>query len=134
MDKLLYVNINFTLPSLLHLNGQMCRFLEVQAFNPLANSWLISAARTINDPMTEIPKKLLREIRPDMPEGIKNNYLKRGFPVPYNTWVRLNHEMKEAYDEFFKRSWVDVVKIPYDGINRWTWGVFQAELFLRRFM
>ena len=133
VDKLLFVNINITLPTLLHLNNQFCRALNVKGFNPLANNKLIEIAKHINTPMTQFPKEYLRNICDNMPKQIKENYIKRGFPIPTNNWHNLNHMMRNAYNSFFKRSEVVVEKIPYNNINRYSWGIFQAELCLRRF-
>jgi hypothetical protein len=133
VDKLLYVNINISLPSLLHLNNQFCRSLGVKSFNPLSNSMLIKLARHINTPMTEYPKEVLRNIHMNIPKPIKNNYIKRGFPVPVDEWNNLYVMIKNTYDCFFNRPEIVIEKIPFNGINRYSWGVFQSELCLRRF-
>lgn len=133
VNKLLFVNINISLPSLLHLNNQFCRALKVRGFNPLANESFIKIAKHINTPMSKFPKETLRNLYNNMPKMVKENYVKRGFPIPTNKWNNLNDIMKNAYNCFFKRPEVNIKKLPYEGINRYTWGVFQSELCLRRF-
>jgi asparagine synthetase B (glutamine-hydrolysing) len=133
VDKLLFVNINITLPTLLHLNNQFCRANNVRGFNPLANEKFIEISKHINSPMSELPKQALRDVCENMPDMIRNNNLKRGFPIPTEKWHNLNDIMRNAYDEFFSRPEVVIGKKPYDGINRYTWGIFQSELCLRRF-
>ena len=133
VDKLLFVNINITLPTLLHLNNQFCKACNISGFNPLANEEFIKIAKHINSPMTEFPKQVLRNIHDNMPQMIKENYIKRGFPIPSHKWHNLNDIMRNAYESFFSRKEVTIHKNPYDGINRYTWGIFQAELCLRRF-
>ena len=133
IDKLLFVNINITTPTLLHLNNQFCRALGVKGFNPLANDNLIKIAKHINTPMTQFPKEVLRNVCDNLPKQIKENYIKRGFPIPTDNWHNLNDMMRNAYDSFFKRPEAVIEKIPYNNINRYTWGIFQAELCLRKF-
>lgn len=133
VDKLLYVNINITLPTLLHLNNQFTKSAHVSGFNPLANKDLIRRAKSINSPMSEIPKESLRNINPDLPKKVKTNYIKRGFPIPTDRWDNLRDFIRTAYDSFFLRPEITLKKTPYSGINRYTWGVSQAELCLRRF-
>lgn len=133
VDKLLFVNINITLPTLLHLNNQICRAVNVKGFNPLANKSFIKIAKHINTPMSEFPKESLRNVHSNMPKMIKENYIKRGFPIPVDEWHNLNNTMRNAYNSFFKRSEAVLEKMPYNGINRYTWGIFQTELCLRRF-
>jgi len=134
IDKLLFVNINITLPSILHLNNQFCRSLGVKSFNPLANESLIKIAKHINTPMTKFPKEVLRNLCDNIPEPIKNNYIKRGFPIPVNRWDNLNDIIRNSYNSFFKRPEISINNNPYNGINRYSWGIFQAELCLRRFL
>ena len=133
IDKLLYVNINITLPTLLHLNNQFCRANNVKGFNPLANEKFIEISKHMNSPMSELPKQALRDVRYDMPDMIKKNTIKRGFPIPTDEWNNLNDIMRETYNAFFKRSEVTINKKPYNGINRYTWGIYQSELCIRRF-
>lgn len=133
VDKLLYVNTNITLPTLLHLNNQFCRANNVKGFNPLANEKFIEISKHINSPMSALPKQALRDVHDNMPKMIKENHLKRGFPIPTDKWHNLNDIMRNAYDEFFSRNEVTIDKKPYNGINRYTWGIYQSELCLRRF-
>ena len=133
IDKLLFININITLPTLLHVNNQICKSVGVRGFNPLANDDLIKISRYINTFISDLPKESLRNLYDNLPEKIRNNRIKKGFPIPVETWHVLNSMMKNAYNSFFKRKKITIEKIPYNGINRYTWGVFQAELCLRRF-
>jgi len=131
LDKLLFININYTLPTLLNMYSQFSNYFGIKCLNPLANDLFINSARKINEPMTEIPKNKLREIHKELPDKVRKNYLKRGFPIPIHNWKKLENIMKEPYDSFFNRKNVTLEKRLFDGINRFTWGVFQAELFLR---
>jgi len=133
LDKLLYININYTLPTLLHVYAQFADYFKIKCFNPLSNVDFIKGARKINTPMSEIPKNALREIHRDMPDIVKKNYLKRGFPIPIHTWTKLNKLMNEVYDSFFDRPYVNIPKKPYTGITRYSWAIFQIELFLRKY-
>jgi hypothetical protein len=81
--------------------------------------------------MTDIPKKRLREVHPNIPVEIKNNMLKRGFPIPFKNWNELNCIMEDAHRMFFNRKEFASEK-PYSGINRYQWAVYQAELFLEK--
>jgi len=132
IDKLLYTNINIILPTLLHVVEQIARSLNVKPFNPLSNDLFIKYASSINREMTEIPKQKLRDINTNIPEIVKNNRIKRGFPMPYRNWKQVNELFKEYYDSFFDRDIVSIKKLPYTGINRYNWGIFQTELLLRR--
>jgi asparagine synthetase B (glutamine-hydrolysing) len=130
-DKFLHININIILPSLLHISQQICKSLNVVALNPLANRMLVKAAKFINSPISDIPKEKLRELYSDMPLSILKRKDKKGFPIPVHTWKNANKYMEEIYNDFFKRKEVEINKKPYDGINRWTWGIISAELILQ---
>jgi hypothetical protein len=121
------------LPTLLHVYAQFADYFKIKCFNPLSNDDFIKRAKSINSPMSEIPKNVLREIHEDMPEVVKKNYLKRGFPIPIHTWSKLNKLMNEVYDTFFERPYINIPKKPYTGINRYSWAIFQIELFLRKY-
>lgn len=131
LSKLLCVNINWTLPTLLHLNGQICRSLGVEGYSPLANKDFVRLAWWLNSSVPLIRTKYrLRTVHRDIPEEISLERNKRGFPIPVGRWGRLDQMMKVTSEKFFKRagrSW------HYSGVNRDMWGVFQAELFLERF-
>lgn len=133
IDKLLFININYTLPTLLNLYSQFSSYFKIKCLNPLANDLFIKSAKKINTPMSEIPKNSLREVHKNLPEIVKKNYLKRGFPMPIHNWKRLEKLMKEVYYSFYKRNEFENYYKSFDGINRYTWGIFQAELFLRNF-
>jgi len=127
------VNINITLPSLLHLNNQFCKAVGVLGLNPLSNIDLIKAAKFINTPMSEIPKWRLRTVHKNMPKSIVENTVKRGFPIPLKTWKRFNSLVKEYYDSFFnRREFSSVEKPHYAFVDRFSWGVFLSELVLRK--
>ena len=128
-DKILFTNINFTLPSLLHLSEQTCNFLNVNSHNPFVS--LVDIANSIE--LTKIPKEKIRRLCPEMPQLIANNYVKRGFPIPLEKWSRLEGIFRELYDNFFNRHVVilsNFKKKPFK-IDRFMWGVVQSELFLR---
>jgi len=108
----------------------MCSALGVRTFSPLANRDFIQTALALNSPMSVIPKQKLREVRNDLPESIKTNYVKKGFPIPLDKWHRLSELMREAWYRFWKEF--SSSPEPYPGINRYSWGVLQAEMFLRR--
>jgi len=131
-SKILHVNINIILPSLLHVNNQMCKACNVTGLNPLTNKEFIKYADKLNDPISDIPKEYLRNIRNDLPKPIVNNYIKRGFPMPLNDWDNAKGYVGEIYNSFFKRM-DDMEKIPYTGLNRYAWGILQTELVLRKF-
>jgi len=132
-SKVLHININIILPSLLHLNNQICKACGVTSLNPLSNKIFIEHADKLNDPISDIPKEYLRNARKDMPESIVNNYIKRGFPMPLNDWDNAKGYVGEMYNSFFKRIGDNIEKIPYVGLNRYAWGISQSELFLREF-
>jgi len=132
--RLLHININYTLPSLLHLNNQMCKNNCVIGLNPLANKDFIYFARSINKSITKIPKERLRNIPEILPELIRKNLIKKGFPIPLTQWNDLSNIIKKSYQSFMNRSFVpEKMKIPFLGLNRYSWGVFQAEETLRKF-
>ena len=131
-SKILYININIILPSLLHVNNQMCKACGVTSLNPLTNEDLINCAKSLNTPITDIPKEYLRKVRNDMPESIVNNYIKRGFPMPLHEWNKTKGIVEELYNDFFNRC-EDIEKIPFTGLNRYAWGVLQTQLFLEKF-
>jgi len=133
ISKLLYVNINIILPTLLHVVEQLCRGLGATPFNPLTGNLFVDNALNINKDITEIPKQRLRESCSNIPNIVKDNRIKRGFPMPYKDWSRVNEMFREYYISFFKRPEVKVSISEYVGMNRYTWGVFQAEMFLKKY-
>lgn len=133
VEKLLWVNINITLPSLLHLSQQTALHSGVIGLNPLANRMLIGKARGFNTITQHIPKGLLRKIV-DLPKEIKARTDKMGFPVPVEHWHQLDDLMHESYDNFFRRKITGMEKLPYDGINRRTWGIFMIDRWLNLFV
>ena len=130
LHKLLHININVTMPTLLHINNQICKAVGVCGINPLANRHLIKKAVSINTPMSTLPKERLRMACGNMPDGIKNNYTKKGFPMPVDRWPLLRDVLEDAYNSFSKRPQFSNVK-PFNGVDRFAWSVFQAETILR---
>ena len=140
VDKMLSVNINYTLPSLLHINQQMCLANGVKGYNPLSSEVLIKHAKMFNSPISNEPKAWLKGMV-DLPPAIKNRKDKMGFPIPVHKWAKLNELMREAYDSFItfvhdnNFGYYDIREVsqPYDGINRRTWGIFMIERWRRLF-
>lgn len=130
IDKVLAVNINCTLPTILHAYNQYRDHFKIKMLNPLANNCFIKMAKCINTPISPIPKQRLRELHTTMPKAVRENYIKKGFPMPIREWKKLNEYMRSVYDSFFRRNF-KIKKFPYIGINRYSWGIFQTELFLR---
>lgn len=135
IDKLLHITLNYTLPSLLHLNQQMCHTCEVKGLNPLANSDLMQFARQFNTPMDEIPKYPLRFAHPKMPIQISERTDKQGFPIPLHKWNTVKLLLND-YGSFLSRKEVKQ-RFP-DGIlksvsDRYKWGMLQVEMFLRKY-
>lgn len=131
MDKFLMVNIDWVLVSLLHLYKQLCNFYNVKDLHPLSNRLFIENAKSINTPFQEIPKWRLRTARTDLPDIIKHNYAKQGFPVPLHKWARFSKMVKDIYESHEKRG---LYKLPsYSSLNRFSWGVAQIELFMRNY-
>lgn len=129
IDKLLFININYTLPALLHLNQQMCRALGVEGVNPFASKQFIENAYTLNYPIETVPKQRLRNTSWLLPADIRNNYVKRGFPIPYHGWVGLNEIIRFEYYRFRNIFGCEKVIPKYPGINRFSWAVAQASIF-----
>ena len=129
VDKLLFININYTLPALLHLNQQMCKALGVEGVNPFASEQFIKNAYTLNYPIETVPKQRLRNTDWLLPADIRNNYVKRGFPIPYQGWVGLNEVIRFEYYRFRNIFGCEKVIPKYPGINRFSWAVAQASIF-----
>ena len=147
MNKIMFFNLQCILPSLLHLVNQTCRANGLKALNPLANNDFIHNAVNINTPYSEIPKRILREdFLPSTPEAItgadhriemlKKNYIKKGFPMPFQDWHYLDSVMRIACGSFWRRPAFKgyAGNFEYTGINRFAWGIFQAETWFRTFM
>jgi len=133
IDKLLTVNINWTLPSLLHLNQQMCLSLGVKGHSPFTNETLINNARMLNTPMVTIQKEQLRDLPFGIPDEIVNNYEKKGFPVPIEFWPNVRIVIEEEYKIFRLDTWKQYSLPEFVGVNRFSWGVAQAGMFMRTF-
>ncbi len=135
LEKMLYININITLPTLLHLNQQICKANGVKGLNPLSNYQLISVAEVVNTPMSDIPKEKLRKIHPNMPRIIVENRNKNGFPIPLHKWKEAAKFIGVLYNKFFERKEVKSglgEPKPYRGINRYSWAVALSELTLQK--
>lgn len=135
ISKLLRVTIDYILPSLLHLNQQICKANNVFGLNPLANSDLIQYVNQLNTPMSDIPKQLLRFFHPDMPNKIAFRIDKQGFPIPMHVWPDAYNMIYEVASSFLRRKEVQArfgTNIPeLSTVHlRYIWGMFQTELFL----
>lgn len=130
-DKLLHININMTLPTLLHVNQQMCLACGVRGFNPLASEEFVINASRINMPADDIPKQKLREMNNKLPAAIRTNYIKRGFPMPLSKWTLLDNYFKDLWYEFEREDWYVGIG-DYPGLNRVSWAIANIMLFLKR--
>lgn len=124
IDKMFDININVTLPSLLHLNNQMCKAMKVEGYNPLSNQKLFDRAVSINKDLSEKTKKALIDMCPELPQAIVDRKDKFGFPIPYHKWDVLNAMMREA---------VEKTGEAFNGINRRSWGIFMIDRWRRVF-
>jgi len=129
ISKLLNINVNYTLPSLLHLNQQMCRSLGVSGINPFSSDRFLSVAHSLNKGFEgkTRPKELLRHVDLPLPDAIRNGKEKKGFPIPFYNWPKADRVIGEEYKEFGMRKGLP----PYRGINRFSWAVAQANIFLK---
>jgi asparagine synthetase B (glutamine-hydrolysing) len=125
LDKILDININLTLPSLLHLNQQICKSMNVYGINPLSSTALFRRARGFNKNLNPKPKQALIDLCPALPEEIKKRNDKMGFPIPVHKWLKLSFLIKEATQAAGKK---------FDGINRRTWGLFMIERWKKLFI
>jgi asparagine synthetase B (glutamine-hydrolysing) len=133
VDKMLHVNINMTLPSLLHVNQCMCNEAGVNGLNPMSSEHLIQTAYWANASRSSVPKGNLRNIVPRLPIPIVSNLEKRGFPIPLHKWRNVNREFRELWEAFQLRDWHIGLDEEYPGLNRVSWAVANIEMFLRRF-
>lgn len=134
IDRLLIVTINWILPSLLHLNQQMCKAQEVSGLNPLSNKDLFKYARSFNSPMSNIPKVLLRHANPNMPKEISERTDKQGFPIPIDKWDEVSLLLGSESGRFLTRqeSLRRILLIPRYPSFRYRWAASQVEMFLRK--
>jgi len=132
ISKLLNINVNYTLPSLLHLNQQMCRSLGVSGINPFSSDRFLSVAHSLNKGFEgkTRPKELLRHVDLPLPDAIRNGKEKKGFPIPFYNWPKADRVIGEEYKEFGMRKGLKELP-PYKGINRFSWAVAQANIFLK---
>lgn len=137
IEKLLRVTIDCILPSLLHLNGQMCKAHDVSGLNPLTSIDLISKAKALNTPMSSIPKGILKFAHPNMPYKISTRTDKQGFPIPIHKWKTTLHIIDDYANRFLCRE-ESILHLSrhiekFDSLSlRYKWGMCQAELFLRK--
>jgi hypothetical protein len=131
VEKLLHVNIGCTLPSLIHLNQQMCTALGVEGVNPLAEETFLEQASFFNRSWrsTDAPKDLLRKTKLPLPDSIRDSREKRGFPIPFHHWPVADEALGEEYEELRRQRRSQLP--PYSGINRFSWAVAQANIFLK---
>lgn len=134
ISKILYVNIWVTLPSLLHLNQQMCKALDVIGVNPLADDLFILHAPGQNSMRPDlVPKAPLRWLHPRLPVKIRNRTDKMGFPIPWKFWPRAEKEFKSLWESFQRRSDCPSTFLggSFPGVNRLSWAVANIEKLLR---
>ena len=133
-DKLLTININFTLPTLLHLNQQMCSGLGVKGYSPFTSGGLIKYAKALNAyPADVLPKQKLRDLSFGVPKEIVERKDKKGFPVPIGLWKDVRKIIEEEYNKFRLESWIPFSLPEFNGVDRYSWGVAQAGMYLNRF-
>lgn len=138
IDKLLIITINWILPSLLHLNQQMCKAQGVSGFNPLSSKDLIKYTKSFNFPLSIVPKSRLRHAHPEMPSEIIMRTDKQGFPIPIDNWKLLDAELDSYATAFIRRPYVldrvrkHSIPIPEIPSFRYKWGAAQVEMFLRK--
>jgi asparagine synthetase B (glutamine-hydrolysing) len=117
-EKMLDININCTLPSLLHINQMMCKANGVNGYNPLSSQLLFDHAKELNNPMTDRPKAELVRMAANLPKAVTDRKDKAGFPIPLNTWNNLGEMMRES---------VERRREVFTGINRRAWGMFMID-------
>jgi hypothetical protein len=139
LDKLLFVNLNYTLPSLVHLNQQCCKAVGVLPENPFTDESFLYYAKSLNrnrfstgganrwNLASGLPKEPLRETTLPLPGLIRHRRDKRGFPIPWHTWREVERMIEKEYGEF---KLIDLP--PFTGVNRFSWGVAQTNLFMKR--
>lgn len=127
IEKMLYVNINFTLPSLLHINNQICRACGVEGRNPISNKTLIDHAVFLNTPLDAEPKKRFKEMCPSLPNRIKERKDKMGFPIPLHKWEKLKAIIAGETGALLRCNLDDYV------ITREEWGKFMMGRWMRMF-
>ena len=131
LEKILSININKTLPSLLHINNQICNAVGVKGHNPLANRYLINRAVSLCKNNGGPPKYYLRSLDMDIPDSIRDSTVKTGFKIPVEQWCNVNMMIKESCESFFRRKLPGITPYEYNNIDRKSWGVFMAELFIQ---
>ena len=124
VHKMLDININVTLPSLLHINQQICNDAKVSGYNPLSSQYLFDRAVALNNPFTERPKEALVNLSKMLPMAIKNRKDKMGFPIPFHKWNTFSNMVKEAIERSGE---------SFSGINRRSWGIFMIERWEKLF-
>lgn len=122
IKKMLDININMTLPSLLHVNNMICKAHGVTGHNPLSSQDLIDRALSFSELWDDRPKKPLVDLCPQLPREITNRRDKQGFPIPVHKWDTLYQMIGES---------VQRAGEEYTGINRRAWGLFMIDRWRR---
>jgi len=141
VDRILEINLNVTLPTLIYINKAICDINKVRGINPLSFRKFIDAARYINvlDKQFQFGngseflfKKPLRKTSIPIPESVRSNNRKRGFPIPLDSWKTVEGLVKEGWGDLYSRKgWSQYAK-PFPGLNRQSWGIFMVSQFLKR--
>lgn len=138
VDKILHVNINMTLVALLHMTNQIALCNGLRPFNPFCNQELFDAAKAIyalQQQMGPLSKPMLRNQELGLPLKIRSNIHKKGFPMPIHRWHRVQKFIIDEADRFMKRRLPGTESFTVKAVpDRFTWGLCQAELFLREVM
>lgn len=141
IDRILEINLNVTLPTLIYINKVICDINGVRGINPLSFRKFIDTARYINvldktfqfgNGGTFSFKKPLRNTTIPIPDSVRENNRKRGFPIPMEKWSAVEGLIREEWESFFSTGgWKSFAK-PFPGLNRRSWGIFMISRFLKR--
>jgi asparagine synthetase B (glutamine-hydrolysing) len=124
IEKMLDININMTLPSLLHVNHMMCKAAGVTGHNPLSSQDLIDRSLSFSELWEDRPKKPLVDLCPQLPREITQRRDKQGFPTPVHKWAMLSEMIRES---------VERAGEEFTGINRRAWGLFMIDRWRKEF-
>jgi hypothetical protein len=116
--KMLDVNINCVLPSLMHINNQICKANGITAHNPLTDQRMFDRSLSFAELMTDRPKQALVDLFGNLPPEVTGRTDKQGFPIPMHKWDNLRKMMEES-----------AIRHGYspEGVNRHTWGYFMID-------
>lgn len=117
-SKMLDVNINCVLPSLMHINNQICKANGITAHNPLTDQRMFDRALSFAELMTDRPKQPLVDLFGNLPPEVTDRTDKQGFPIPMHKWDNMRKMMEES-----------AIRHGYspEGVNRHTWGYFMID-------